>query len=465
MACCILTAFVMNRLIKACDTFDFRFLQIKYNDDEGDACAPAEKEEKTTSETCRISIGGMTCGACVSSVTKHLESVEGVFRASVSLALGRATVSYDTVLTIPDQILKAIRDAGYDADLSSKSVEEIIERLRQNHELRDLRAAISSASVCSMLIIGLDYVPSFTLMSMSSTVSWRLLAWISLLLASRVQIWDAWSIHSRAWAKRGKREATMDTLLSLSLLLGLGLPFLQAMVGNSQDTYTYASSGSFLTIVILAGKYLEAVLKRESNSNLATLYELQTERDTYRLTGSTITVSASLLKKGDDILLSPQATIPCDCFIIEGCSAINESSITGEALPVVKDVGDFILAGTQNLSRQLRVIVSQDQSESSLAKVIEGVSTATEQRLEGAEPLDVVMNYFVSGVICLAAAAFVLTLSRDRSLPLVECFTAACERAATVLAAACPCGIGLSTPSAAMAGIGEYSFLSHVCYP
>lgn len=465
MACCIITAFVMNRLIKVCDTFDLRFLQIKYNDEGGDACAPAETQEKTTSETCRISIGGMTCGACVASVTTHLENLDGVFRASVSLALGRATVSYDTVSATPENILKTIRDAGYDADVGSKSVEETIERLRQSHELQDLKEAISSASVGSMLIVGLDYIPFMMLTSMSSTNVHCILTWLSIVLACRVQVWNAWSIHSRAWLKRGRQKATMDTLLSLSLLLGLGLLFLQTVLGDSPTTYSYASSGSFLTIVILAGKYLEAVLMRESNSNLAALYELQTEKEVYRLTGSTITISASLLKKGDDILLQPQSTVPCDCYILEGSSAINESTITGEALPIVKDVGDFLFAGTQNLSRELRVIVSQDQSESSLAKVIEGVSAATEQRLDGAEPLDIVMNYFVSSVLCLAATAFVLTLSRNRALPLIECFAAACDRATTILAAACPCGIGLATPSAAMAGIGTYSISSYAHHP
>lgn len=289
MACCVLTAFVMNRLIHVCDTFDFRFLQIKYNDDEGDACAPAElAEEKSTSETCRISIDGMTCSACTSSITSHLERIEGVFRASVSLALGRATVSYDTVLTTPKEMVAAIQDAGYDADLGAKSVDETIDRLRQFYELHDLKAAVSSASVCSMLIMGLEYMPALSLNGRSSPKVRYILACLVLLLAIRVQIWDGRSIHMRAWIRRGKQRANMDTLLSLSLLLGLGLAVLQLVVGSSENMQSHASSGSFLTIVILAGKYLEAILKRESNSNLAALYELQTEKETYRLTGTNV---------------------------------------------------------------------------------------------------------------------------------------------------------------------------------
>lgn len=144
---------------------------------------------------------------------------------------------------------------------------------------------------------------------------------------------------------------------------------------------------------------------------------------------------------------------------MEGSSAVNESSITGESLPVVKDAGDFLLAGTKNFSRQLRVIVCQDQSESSLAKVIEGISTATEKQSQDTGTLDIVMRAFVSGVIFLAVVAFIRRMYQSRHLEFAACFTAACERAATVMAAACPCGIGLATPSAAMAGVGKYTFI------
>lgn len=121
-----------------------------------------------------------------------------------------------------------------------------------------------------------------------------------------------------------------------------------------------------------------------------------------------------------------------------------------------RDVGDFLLAGTKNLSRQVRVVVCQDQGESSLAKVIEGITTASEQRTKGTESLGGLMRSFVSGVMILAAVAFLWTMYDNWHLDFVSCFTVACERATTVLAAACPCGIGLATPSAAMAGVGKF---------
>lgn len=162
---------------------------------------------------------------------------------------------------------------------------------------------------------------------------------------------------------------------------------------------------------------------------------------------------ASLLQKGDDIVIPPQAVIPCDCFLVDGSSAVDESSITGESIPVIKNVGDFLLAGTKNLSRQLRAVVSQDQTESSLARIIKGVAVATEQRIDGSEPFTVLTKYFVSLVLCLAGVTFLITFKNREFGPVLPCFTGACERAATILAAACPCAIGLATPSAVMAGI------------
>ena len=303
MACCILTAFIMNQLIKACDTLDIRFLQIKYNDDEGDACAPADAHNNT-SETCRITISGMTCSACSSSLTQQLESSSGIYRASVSLALGRATISYDTLKITPPEIVGIVRQAGYDTALGEKSLNDAIERLRQSQELQDLRSAITSASVCSTMIIGLENLTHLSKFSRDPSRSQLVVALISLLLAYRAQITDAWSIHSRAWSGRGKQNATMETLISLSLLCGFLLSMLQILRPNSSRDIAYASSGSLLTVVVLAGRYLEAVLKREDNSKLAALYELQTAKETYQVTsnsvrGSLNTSSVALIIKAD----------------------------------------------------------------------------------------------------------------------------------------------------------------------
>lgn len=293
MACCILTAVIMNRLIKACDAFDLQFLHIRYNDDE-DSCAPIQTEKPTTLGTCRISIGGMTCGACVSSITKELEDIGGVFRANVSLALGRASVSFEPESVNPDQLLNAIKDAGYDANLGERTSEETIQRLRQSHELECLRIAISSASICATIILTLEYMTLWLSKKEPSGPIWVIVKMTLLFLAFKAQLWDAWSIHAQAWFRKRKHVATMETLLSLSLLLSLCLSLLNSVLKVSSSAFRYASSGSFLTVVILAGKYLEAVLRRESNSNLAALYELQAEKELYTFAQKNVSTKSIL---------------------------------------------------------------------------------------------------------------------------------------------------------------------------
>ncbi|KAH7095472.1 E1-E2 ATPase-domain-containing protein [Paraphoma chrysanthemicola] len=450
MACCVITAFIMNRIIKACDTFDMHFLEIRYHDDD---CAPTQEEGRVESETCRLSIDGMTCAACVNAITKALESVAGVFRAKVSLNLGRVNVSYDPALAKPQQLLQAVNSAGYQGSIGEKSTNEIIEVLRQSNELQHLRGVISSASVCAATILSLEYLhfSSNIHAALPFTIHSHVLPWLIFLLSAKVQMFDAWTIHTRAWSRV---SASMDTLLSLSLILGLGLSLVGVTSSFSRSSsQPYASSGSSLTVVLLAGRYLEAVLRREGNAHLSALYEIQMDKEKYQLLGSPAVLPASLLKEGDVVVIHPHATVPCDCYIVDGTSAIDEANITGEAFPVSRGVGDFLLAGSKNINSALRVTICQDRSESSLARIIEGVTTATEQRLEGTESLDTVMQFFVSGVIVLAFATFLFTLRQQKGVPPLAASIAACERAMTVLAAACPCGLGLATPSAAMAGV------------
>lgn len=282
----------MNQLIKICDALDVHFLQIQYNDDEGDPCAPANEEKKTMTEIYRMKITGMTCTVCSTAITQQLEALDGVYRASVSLTLARATISYDNSVITPATLIRAVKEGGYDAALENMDALGTIERLNQTQELLSLRQAISSASIYSTLIAGLNYLPAFVTSFRAISCIPRSLAWIALLLALKVQVSDAWTIHMRAW-KRGMQKMTMDTLLSLSLLLRLGLAMLQASLGQEQNSIEHASSGSFLVIIILAGRYLEAVLKRESHRNLATLYELLTEKEMYRLVDSEVCGSMS----------------------------------------------------------------------------------------------------------------------------------------------------------------------------
>lgn len=161
-----------------------------------------------------------------------------------------------------------------------------------------------------------------------------------------------------------------------------------------------------------------------------------------------------LLQPGDRIVIEQGSLIPCDSFIEEGISTIDESSVTGEAIPVKKATGDFVLSGSRNISRPLIAVVRKGQHESSLMSLIDEISFATDQRIKGQEKINAMVSYFVIAVLVLATAASLQSFTLARAT-FIGRINFALEKAMTILAAACPCGLGLAVPSAMMAGIGK----------
>lgn len=164
-------------------------------------------------------------------------------------------------------------------------------------------------------------------------------------------------------------------------------------------------------------------------------------------------VPAATLKKYEEIVINPMSIVPCDCYMLEGYTAVDESTMTGESLPVSKDVGDFLMSGTRNISSRIVAVVTAEQHESSLEKLIESISSATEQRRESNYGVDSLVRHFVAGILVLALLGFGLTLYTVEGLFLPK-FNVAAQRAMAILAASCPCALGLAGPSATMAGIG-----------
>lgn len=454
MACCVFTALIMNGIIRACDKLDLQLFNIRYNDaDELKYMESTDNQEGSASG--HISIRGMTCSSCATQIEQELQKLEGVFRASVSLTLGRAIVSYNHAQITPARMIECVDSTGYKSTWGSSNPQDVLRHLHMSEKLEQLRSAIRSASLEAALILVLEKVAfSMATTRFGDYLSQSLLYFTLITLSFKIQVCDAWSIHSQAWAQIKRRFATMETLLSLSLLSGVLLCLLEYLTTDLMASNgAYAVSGSFLTVVILAGRYLEALLRREANSNLVALYDLQSQKNTYLLEGSLMSLPATLLKKGDRIVLVPGAPIPCDCYIISGSSLIDEATITGEPEPVKKGIGDFLLSGTRNLARRLTVVVVLDHTESSLSKIIETISSSTDQRPEGTKPLEQLMSKFVSTVLILALITGLSAAYRFRRTSCSHALVVAFEKAMTVLAAACPCGIGLAVPSAALAGI------------
>ncbi|KIW97350.1 uncharacterized protein Z519_02742 [Cladophialophora bantiana CBS 173.52] len=531
MACCVFTAYFMSRIIKACELLDIRLLEIKYNDSDPDSYStpglhpyigpgtkvrePAANIDNTVNRrnasqseplsTVRILITGMTCAACVSTLTHALTSVPSVVRTNVSLPLSRATVIYNATHTSTEDVISAIEDVGYGAEVvgqgNRRSAAQNLQLIQREEELQALKKAFNGAAKWATTITVIEWVRR-TSTTQPGNILDSILSLMSLVIGCYVQVSYAKWVHHNAWASCFSRKLmqfpslSMDTLLSLSLLLSMFLSFFNIALHGLSDlrTRTYFSSASFLTVVISGGRYLDVTLRSQGATGLARLFRLQHEMELETVmvegrlqkqeTGSDegdeavlTAVPTTLLAPLDKFHISPQSLIPCDSYVVRGTSLVDESNMTGESIPSRKTVGDFLMSGTRNLSAGLVAIVLQEQNESSLEKLVESVETATEFKYDpiqtGASSddkprraiEDIITKYFVSTILVLTLFRFIFTfvLSADSS-PMPDRLNAASERAMAILAAACPCAIGLATPSAVMAGI-DAAYASGILLP
>jgi Cu+-exporting ATPase len=458
MACCVLTALFMSRLINACEFLDIGILKIQYNDfDDGPEDASLVEIHSTERIiTTKIAIEGMTCAACVSSIEQAISTLNGIERVSVSLQLSRATVVHQQKITI-DKVLAAIESRGYGSKVGERTAQQNLELLERNDEIQKTRRAFTNAAIISSSISGFESLNWFRLSS-SAIYAIRLL---TAALAIWIQIFDAKVVHSSAWQGRLTLSLTMDTLVSLSLALGIALSLFNVGLFGLGTSRVYWSSISFLTTVVIGGRLLDLILQKQSSSTFAKLYELQMKAMVVKIRKRNDEgqvneqyIDTAALQPGDEIEIGLGSLVPCDCYVLEGRSLVDQSTLTGESVPVSKGPGDFLMSGTVNHSSQVVAVVYKAQEDSALECLISSISISTETPMLDTKT-DLIISRFVSIILVIATFGFTLTwrsaLSRHEGVALA--LNAACERAMAILASACPCALGLATPSAVMAGL------------
>lgn len=455
MACCVFTAYVMNRIIKACELFDVKLLDIQYNEFDDGFVGWEAPENATRFISTRLTITGMFCGACAGTIEKAVQELEGVDRVTVSSSLERATVVHDMLKVSPKSLVATIEDIGYGAVLGERSAEQNLQLLQRTEELSSLRSSFQGAATLASAIAGIEQLRAFFYKTSWGRHYNGVLQLAAFFLALWVQVFDSRWIHKSAWTRGRHGIFTMDTLISLSLLLGMSLSVFNLCLKGLEYGQTYFTSGSFLATIITAGRYLDTLLKKKNVTNFTALYKMQAEAALVKVRKDGAYVPAALLRLHQEIVIEPGSIIPCDCYVIEGTSTVDQSIMTGEAVPVRKSTGDFLLAGTRNLSHSLIAIVYKEQHDSALDQLIDSISTATEHKMDGQEGVERITTYFVLAILMLTVLGFLMAFSSsgNNTLPLVDRINLASERAMTILAAACPCALGLATPSAIMAGI------------
>ena len=378
-----------------------------------------------------LSIGGMTCASCASHVTQALRDVEGVEDASVNLATERASVFHDSELPA-SALVAAVESAGYEA--RAGLAEDAEQQKRLDDLARKRTLLVIGAGLCVPVVILAMFVPDFALKP-----------WI--LFALTLTVWGVvgWEFHRGALASLRHGTATMDTLVSLGSTAALVLSSYEMVAGKP----TYFETASAIVTLVFAGKYLEAAARVRSSASMRALLDLRPSVARRKRGDGTIeTVQAGAIARGDVLAIAPGERIPVDGVVLSGTSSLDRSMLTGESMPVDAGPGDELSAGTLNGDGTLEMRATAVGADTELARIVDIVRTAQGSTPPVQRLADRISGVFVPVILALALATLAGWLAMHHT------WTNAVIAAVAVLVVACPCALGLATPSAIVAGIG-----------
>ncbi|OQW49451.1 heavy metal translocating P-type ATPase [Candidatus Raskinella chloraquaticus] len=390
-------------------------------------------------------VEGMTCAACSSRIEKVLAATPGVRTSQVNLALERADVSLEEGVD-PSVVLTAISEAGYEASLRRQGSDMAAqERAREAHARNEAHREGWHLAVA--LLLALPLVAPMLLtpfgIDLHLKPSWQ---W---LLATPVQFGAGFRFYRGAWRAVRSFSANMDVLVALGT--GAAYAFSAVAVirlGDHAHDHLYFESGAVVIVALLAGKLLEARAKGGTAAAVRALLKLQPPTARRLVGESASEVKLADLRSGDRIEIRPGDLVPVDGVVEDGISEVNEALLTGESLPVRKTVAARVIAGTQNGTGRLVVRATAIGEDSVLARMSRAVERAQNARPPVQSQVDRVTSIFVPVVLALALTTFLgwLMLTGDLEQALIP--------AVSVLVIACPCALGLATPTAIVAGIG-----------
>lgn len=388
----------------------------------------------------------MTCAACAVSVESMLKSVEGVKDAGVNFANQDAWVEYDPAVATPEQFQETIRSIGYDIIIEKENKEEIKEAAQQKHyEAVKQRTIWSSVLSAPVVVIGMFFMD----MPFGN--------YIMMALATPVVFYFGRSFFVNAWKQAKHGKANMDTLVALStgiawLFSAFNTFFPQFWHARGLHAHVYFEAAAVVIAFISLGKMLEEKAKSNTSSAIKKLMGLQPKTVTLMLEdGQTKELPVSQVKQNYILLVKPGEKIPVDGEVTGGQSFVDESMITGEPVPVEKKTGDKVFAGTINQKGSFRFRAEKVGAETLLSQIIRMVQEAQGSKAPVQKLVDRIAGIFVPIVIGISILTFVAWMLLGGE----DAFTHAWLTAVTVLVIACPCALGLATPTAIMVGVGK----------
>ncbi|CAL9525476.1 heavy metal translocating P-type ATPase [Streptomyces sp. enrichment culture] len=418
--------------------------------------APAAAGQPALSEV-ELLIGGMTCASCAARVEKKLNRMEGV-TATVNYATEKARITYPPGVEVADLITTVVR-TGYTA-------EEPAPPRRDDEEDTASGTDPETAALRTRLVVSALLALPVVLLAMVPPLQFDHWQWLSLTLAAPVVVWGAAPFHRAAWTNLRHGAATMDTLVSVGTLAAFGWSLWALFLGDAGEpgmrhpfeltvsrtdgaSMIYLEVAAGVTAFILLGRYLEARSKRQAGAALRALMELGAKDVTVLREGREVRVPAERLSVGDRFVVRPGEKIATDGTVVEGSSAVDASMLTGESVPVDVTVGDTVTGATVNAGGRLVVEATRIGADTQLARMAKLVEDAQTGKAQVQRLADRIAGVFVPVVLLIAAANFGLWLGNTGDT--VAAFTAA----VAVLIIACPCALGLATPTALMVGTGR----------
>ena len=403
-----------------------------------------------------LPVKGMTCASCVANVQEALSSLPGVKSASVNFATEKATVEY-----FPSQVgirdfRKAIKDAGYELVETEKG-EDIVEK-----EQREREAAYLSLK--RKVIIGAALtVPIFVLMEWNNLglsnlirLSQQSIFLLQLLIATPVQFWIGRHFYTGAIAAARHKTTNMNTLIAV----GTSAAYLYSVVATffpsvfeikGYEAHVYFDTSATIIVLILLGRLFEARAKGQTSEAIKKLIGLQAKTARVIRDGKETDVPVEEVEIGDRIIVRPGEKVPVDGVIIDGYSSVDEAMVTGESMPVEKNAGDAVIGATINKTGSFRFEATKVGRDTMLSHIIEMVQSAQGSKPPIARMADIIASYFVPAVIGIASLTFLVWYFFGPA----PAFTYAVLNFIAVLIIACPCSLGLATPTSIMVGTGK----------
>ncbi|MEU8798276.1 heavy metal translocating P-type ATPase [Spirillospora sp. NPDC048819] len=402
-----------------------------------------------------LAIGGMTCASCANRIERKLNKLDGV-TATVNYATEKASVEFPAGVST-DELIATVAKAGYSAELPAPPRSEGDQAPEPDDGLRPLRQRLITSVLLSVPVIAMAMIPALQF------EAWQ---WLSLTLAAPVVVYAGWPFHKAAAINLRHGAATMDTLISVGTIaafgwslwalffgtageLGIkhGFEFSMTRSDGSMNIYLEAAAG--VTMFILAGRYFETRSKRRAGAALRALLEMGAKDVAVIRDGREERIPVDSLSVGDVFVVRPGEKIATDGTVEEGSSAVDASMLTGESVPVEVAPGDGVVGATVNAGGRLLVRATRVGSDTQLAQMARLVEEAQTGKAQAQRLADRISGIFVPVVIALALGTLGFWIGADAGL------TAAFTAAVAVLIIACPCALGLATPTALMVGTGR----------